>query len=590
MSVPWWRRWACATSGSVPMRSRRRDRSSSSPTTIQFTALEQRDLLAGFTPGNLLINTVGIGTTLDAAATPVAIREYGVDDVNAPTTATLVNTVAAPSANSGNNAGNLTDSGLIASHGALNLSVDAERVSLTGFDAPAGLANVASTDAISNNRVVGTLTADGQLTRDLYADAFSGTGIRAAISSSSTSHWIAGGNGLRYGSAGTSANITTLLTPRSATVVTDVAGNQFLTGVTSGTVFIWTLPRSLPTSTVGAQTLTLPGISNDLAEVVMLDRSPTRGATNLGGLDTIYVTNGQGTAAGSITKYEWTGTAWTQRGVRTFTNGLNGLTARVTPTGAVQFFVTTRVGTGPGDNQLLTRTDTAAFGSDMSSGPYTVLASAGPGFAFRGLAFAPDEAVESPLTLNSTGVVNASGVPVTLIGNVTHANGSSFKNGSLEVTGAASGDTLSISNLPGQITTSGNDVLYNGAIIGTVTGRNDATALRIDFNPRNSPDDVTTAMVCQLVKQIQMTTTSTDSSRNLTFTLRQATNHKSVTDSTSTTVTVGINHAPTLIQLNAAVMSLPEDRSTAASIPLGDLVISDDAYGANQLVLSGSDA
>jgi hypothetical protein len=170
MSVPWWRLWASVFISpfrAVPRRRSEAHRQRYSSPVIHVTVLEQRDLLAGFTPGNLLINTVGVGTTLDASATPVAIREYGVDDLNAPTAATLVNTVMAPSANNGNNSGNLTDSGLIASHGALNLSIDGERVSLVGIDAPVGLVNVAGTDASVNNRVVATLSADAQLARDV---------------------------------------------------------------------------------------------------------------------------------------------------------------------------------------------------------------------------------------------------------------------------------------------------------------------------------------------------------------------------------------------------------------------------------------
>ncbi len=563
----------------------RRPHASHSP--MQVTVLEHRHLLAGFTPGNLIINTVGTGAALDGTATPVTLREYGLDNIDSPTTATLVNSIAAPSGNSGNNSGNLTDSGSATSHGAINLSVDGTRLSFVGYDAPTGLANVATSSTANNNRVVGTVSAGGQLTLDSYADAFSSGGIRAAISTSGTTHWIAGSTGVRYAAAGTSVSVTSNAA-RFVTIATDTSGNQFLAGNTGTTVFVWASPSPLPTSGVTPQTLTLPGLSSDLGEIVMLDRSVTRGATNLGGIDTIYVTNGQSAATGTILKYEWTGSAWASRGSRSFsTAGLNGLTARITASGDVQLFATTRISSG--NNLLLTRTDTAGFGADISAGAYVTLASAGPGYAFRGLSFAPDEAAEAALNVSGAGLVNAGGAPVSLINHVTYANGSSFKGGALVVTGGQAGDSLSITDVTGQITTSGNTVLYDGTPIGTFSGGTGTTELRIDFNPRHDAHDVTTAMVEQLLQQLQMTTTSTDSLRSLTITLTQAADHKSQIDSTSQTISVAINQPPSAVAFSNSVTTLAE-QTLAADQKVADLLITDDALGTNTITLSGADA
>lgn len=194
MNIAWWQLWASRVfSAGQALRPRtRRQHRSCPPSPCQFVVLETRDLLAGFTPGNLVVNTVGTGATLDGSATPVTLREYGLDNLDAPTTATLVNSIAAPSSGAANNSGNLTDSGSASSHGGLNLSPDGARISMVGFDAPVGLANVVSTTSVNNNRVVGTITADAQFAMDRYSDAFSASGIRAAISTSATTHWIAG--------------------------------------------------------------------------------------------------------------------------------------------------------------------------------------------------------------------------------------------------------------------------------------------------------------------------------------------------------------------------------------------------------------
>lgn len=581
-------------------RSRSRPRSqqvSARYSSAELCALESRTYLAGFTPGNLVISVVGTGGTLDASATMVSLREYGLDHLDAPTMATLVNTVMAPSSNVGNNSGNLTNAGNAPTEGTLNLAVDGSQLNFMGYDAPSGLAAVSGTTAAGNNRVIGTADASGMVAvGPRLTDAFSTGNARTAISVDGSAYWAGGANGVRY--VGTNAAVQTTSTAvitatppntRFVTIATDRLERQFLISNSIASVFAWQSPNSLPKLAVAPQTVALPTLGSDLGEIVVLDRSPTSGATGLGGLDTIYITNGQSSATGTISKFEWSGTAWQARGSRSYSNGLNGLTARVTAAGDVQLFATTRLNTG--NNQLVTLKDTSTFGSSLPlTATYSVLATAGVGYGFRGVAFTPDE-LTTPFSLTETSALaNAGGAAVNLVESVTLQDGSSFKGGVLSVTGGASGDTFSIASLSGQITTVGNEVFYAGSLIGTFSGGIDATPLTVTFNPRHSTNDVSSAAVQQLIKQIQYGTTSSATSRTVTVTVTEAANHKNQSLSFSDSVSMAINHPPTEIAFQNATTGINENTSTTDGLKVAEIVVTDDGVGTNTLTLSGADA
>ncbi|MDP1796272.1 MAG: hypothetical protein Q8K78_02265, partial [Planctomycetaceae bacterium] len=597
MLVSWLRQLSARlTIDSTTSKRRRNPRRQNPHLPVWAIVLEQRDLLAGFTPGNLVVSTVGTGAALDASATVVTLREYGFDSLDTPTTATLVNSVAAPSANLGNNSGNLTDAGNAGSDAAMNLTADGTGVIVMGYDAPLGVASVYTTTSATNNRVIGIADAAGTLTvGPRLTDAFSGGNARAVASVDGSRFWVGGSPGVRYVSTNTATTSTPIITSlppavRFVTIATDRNNNQFLVGNTATGVFVWRTPGpTLPT--LATQPLTLPlSTGSDLGEVVMLDRSPSIGATGLGGIDTIYVTNGQNLATGgSIAKYEWNGSSWVSRSSRSYSSsGLNGLTARATATGQVQLFATTRATTG--NNELLYRIDTSAFGSDMSLGTYTVLATSSAGYGFRGVSFTPDEATAAPLTLGTASLANAGGAAVNLLGDVSFVDGSTFNGGLLAVSGGQLGDVVSIKNVPGQITTSDNTVLYNGTPIGIVSGGTDTNALRVDFNARNDVHRVTKAMIESLLEQLQFSTTSASSNRTLNLTVNQAVDHKSQMDSFNATTTIAINQPPSRLELLNTTASIAEQTVGGSGLKLADIVVDDDAFGTNVLAVSGVDA
>ena len=88
-----------------------------------------------FTPGNIVVNRVGDGTSaLTSAATAVFLDEY-------TTAGVFVQTVAMPTSVSGNNR-ILTNSGSSTSEGFLALSDDKKGFTAVGYDAVVGTVGV----------------------------------------------------------------------------------------------------------------------------------------------------------------------------------------------------------------------------------------------------------------------------------------------------------------------------------------------------------------------------------------------------------------------------------------------------------------
>jgi len=345
-------------------------------------------VLATFTAGDLVVDRVGNGsTTLSSTASAISLVEYSTAGGSA------VNTVALPSfSTGGNNQGGFTDSGIATSNGFLNLSSDGQYLSLIGIDAQLGTASVTGTTAAIANRIVANVNATGTVTIEAkLTDAFTTNNARAAVSTNGDDIWVAGTgtsptDGIRYVNASTG-------TPTTSTQI--AAGNLREAAIFGGVLFIsnttsissYNASGTPPTTTTtgSALTFTTGSITSGSGAFVFFDRDGTAGATNLNGLDTLYVVDGSG-----IEKYEWTGTGWTQRGVATYSGTLFGLAAKVNG-GNVDLYATTNIAS---NNALLKVSDDAGFGNTLTkaAADFTSLATAGANYAFRGVAFAPSVA------------------------------------------------------------------------------------------------------------------------------------------------------------------------------------------------------
>ncbi len=380
----------------------------------QIEALEPRALLAAFTPGNLVVSRLGDGGGLSMGnSQPVMLVELTTAGAN------VGNAISIP-APSTDNSGGLTDN-TSQRNGQLNRSADGRYLTLMGYDAAVGRSMVNNTSATTINRNIARV--DGAGTVSIVArltDGFgSGNNPSSAVTDTGSTYYAAGGNfiggdGVRYvdTSGGIATTSTQLATEpwRDILIATDAAGNKFLVySSPTGVSYFAGFPTSAATGTSLGVTLTEAGA------FVLFDRSPTVGATGLGGLDTLYVSDCSSSlndATAILRKFEWNGASWADKGTATMTapgTRLYGLTAQVVA-GGVQLFATTAV---IANNSLVSIIDTSnggAFGGDLG-GNLSVIASAGANYVFRGAALAPIGAppVGTSLAIAATDASKAEG-------------------------------------------------------------------------------------------------------------------------------------------------------------------------------------
>ena len=150
--------------------------------------LESREVFAGFTVGNLLVERIGSGgaTALSSAAFPVAVQEY------LPAGGSAVQTIELPSSG----ANQVTDSGTATSNGYLNSFNGV--LALPGYNSAAATASVAG----SNTKVGTVLGTDGNVaSRTLFptggpaatpASPFSGNNFRSMIATGQSTFYATG--------------------------------------------------------------------------------------------------------------------------------------------------------------------------------------------------------------------------------------------------------------------------------------------------------------------------------------------------------------------------------------------------------------
>ncbi len=360
-------------------------------------------MFANFGLGNLVAVRVGDGTgSLSSTAAPVFLDEFS-------PAGSAIQSIALPTAVSGSNH-MLTLGGSSVGEGALNLSSNGKYLTLAGYDAEPGTANVATTASSTVNRVVARVDASGLVdTTTAMNDGYTGgtTGIRSAVTDDGTRFWTGGqaGSGLglggvRYVSYGNSTSSTALGTapnnrPNNVRVV-EIFNNQLYVSLVTGMITLTgvaTFGTGLPTTTQQS-TFVLPNFSGagDLYGFVMLDRN-----ASIAGLDTLYVAD-QGVG---LLKYSFDGANWNARGG--VAGSLTGIAAAVRGN-VVDVYATS--GTG-GGNTIVKLTDTAAFDADLTD-TFTTIATAASNTAFRGLAFAPQGA---PPTPNVTSIARAASNP-----------------------------------------------------------------------------------------------------------------------------------------------------------------------------------
>jgi hypothetical protein len=229
----------------------------------------------------------------------------------------------------------LTLGGTQTSEGNLSLSSNGSYLTIAGYDAVPGTANVASIASATVNRVIGRIDASGNVDTSTRLDsAFSGSNVRGATSNDGTSFWVTGnGNGgtggLHYSMFGVTGSNQIMTLPNNTRFCQVQGGQLYATGGATPNLNVFSVGVGTPSS--AGQTATgfngMPGTVTSPYAFAIFDRNP-----NVPGDDTLYVADDRGFPGGGVQKWTFDGTTWTL--VNTFTNGATvgsrGLAAVVT--------------------------------------------------------------------------------------------------------------------------------------------------------------------------------------------------------------------------------------------------------------------
>lgn len=321
---------------------------------------------APFTAGNIVVARIGSGSGLSSSnGNAVSLREYTPD--GAPGI-----TLDLPSAGGPN-----LVVGSETRQAGLTRSVDGRYLLLGGFNVAAGQPTAGT------NRIIGRVDRDGNvdLTTSFSSTHLGAEAIRSVASPSGTAFWFGcGDDKVRYAVLGatTPTHIANVIIARQVSV----HNGQLYASGTAGTStrVVGTIGSGLPTS--GPETFTvLPGLTSgapvSIGGFFLADRS-----SSVSGPDTLYVADEGGSL---LRKYSFDGTTWTARGTLAGITNPISITAVVEETSVTLYVV---AGTST-NNSLYKLTDSAAYNANISASVGSPLATAGAGYAFRGVAPAP---------------------------------------------------------------------------------------------------------------------------------------------------------------------------------------------------------
>lgn len=329
---------------------------------------------APFKPGNIVVARVGDGAgPLSAVAAAVFLDEYTPGG-------TLVQSVALPTSNSGNNR-SLTAAGNATTELALTRSADGRYLVLTGYQAAPGTTGVAATAATDVTRVIGLVGADGSVdTSTSTGDAFSGVSIRAAATVDGTAFYSVGANsGVRYQALGSFASTAlNTTTPTNIRGVNVVGGNVYVSAASGSFIGLSQVGTGLPTA--AGQTVTLllgfPGATAGASPYgfYLADLDAT-----VPGVDVAYVADDR--AAAGIQKWSLVGGSWVLNGTISG-SGVRGLQGSTSGTSVALVASTT--------TSLYALADNTGYNvAPVLTALPAAFATAGTNMAFRGVSLAP---------------------------------------------------------------------------------------------------------------------------------------------------------------------------------------------------------
>jgi hypothetical protein len=459
---------------------------------LSVEVLEDRALLAAFTPGDVVIYRAGDGSgPLINTGNVVFLDEY-------TPSGTLVQSIALPS--TGTN--KLISSGTATSEGLLNLAADGQSLVLTGYNAALGGSSLSATSSATVARTIGLVDVTGAIDVSTLTNASTGNNPRSAIRDGNNLWIVGGAGGLQYVQVGgtTVTAVNTTGTALANMREVNIFNGQLYVSDSSGSTFrLASTSPAEPTAT-GASLTNLPGFSASTGSPYQFFFARLGTGTAFNGYDTLYVADD---SPGTIQKFSYNGSTWAASGSLTASLA-RGLTGVVNGT-SVTLYGTTGASAATGGGSLYVVTDTSGFNATIT-GTVAVNAtlSASSNEAFRGVALSPDNGIVAITGVASTASSYAAGTTAIQVAvSAAFSDVSNFKGGSLTLSYGSGGgasnatDLLSIMN--------GNNIAYNSTTgvvtydyggttgiqtIGLVTlGGADGTggkSLSINFNPVNS--------------------------------------------------------------------------------------------------------
>ena len=347
---------------------------------------------APFTADNIVVCRVGDGAAaLTSAATPVFLDEF------TPAGA-LVQSIAMPTTVNGANQIS-TAAGTATNECAITRSANGNYLLITGYNAAAGTAAVATSTSAAVPRVIGRVDVNGVIDTTTTTTSFSGSGIRSATSDNGTNLWAVGsGTGVIYTTLGGSgAPIIVSNTATNLRVINNFGGQLYIASG-AGALRSAAVGTGLPTTT--GQTITsLPGMptaTNTFNGFFFADLN-----AGVAGVDTLYIASDAGALtpatelSGGILKFSLVGGTWTYNGTFAAATG----PPAITQTG---FFGL--AGSISGSNvtlfstkatQLLSVVDSTGYNSAPTA-PIAQLATNTTNTAFRSVALVPSGGVVPP--------------------------------------------------------------------------------------------------------------------------------------------------------------------------------------------------
>ena len=375
--------------------------------------------VSGFTPGNIVVNRIGNGSTaLGSAASAINVVELNTSGTTQQTISTLL---------TGSNL--LTETGSGTSNGYLNSYNTLLGVS--GYNSALGTASVNSSNTKATNLIGTGATVVNRVVFPTSGSPlpFTGDNFRSIIPTSSTTFYASGNGSSSTGGIwyynGTS--YTQVSTTQTNTRNVEIFNGNLYFSTGSATAGIYQVGTGLPTSS--GQTATLIAAATAPYGFSM---SPDE--------NTMYVAD-DGTVAngGGVQKWTKSGGTWTKQ--YTFGVPARGITVDYSNTNAIIYATTSTTS----NNKIIKITDTG------SSATSSDVLSAGSNYVFRGVDFAPAAAPSAPTigTLTQTTCASATG--------------------SIELTGLPSGQWQIYGFPSGSAVGTGSSTTISGLVAGTYT-------------------------------------------------------------------------------------------------------------------------